>query len=110
MKHAYRPLVNICSPLSGDVTGNTEKARKYCRFALERGQIPLAPHLLFPQFMDDEDPEERKLAMFMDIVLLGKCDELWVFGDRVTPGMQEEIRAARRRGQKIRYFRMEELT
>lgn len=100
----YRPLVYICSPLSGDVPGNTEKARRFCRFALEQGQIPLAPHLLFPQFMDDADPEERDLAIFMDIVLLGKCSELWVLGDTVSEGMQAEIEVAKRRRQPIRYF------
>ena len=102
--NAYRPLVYICSPLAGDVPGNTEKARRYCRFALERGQIPIAPHLLFPQFMDDTDPAERELAVRMDIVLLGKCSELWVFGDAVTEGMAAEITVARRRRQPVRYF------
>ena len=101
---AYRPLVYICSPLSGDIPGNTERARGYCRFALEQGQIPLAPHLLFPQFMDDTDPEERELAIFMDIVLLGKCSEMWVFGDAVSEGMKAEISVARKRRQPVRYF------
>lgn len=101
---AYRPLVYICSPLSGDIPGNTELARQYCRFALEQGQIPLAPHLLFPQFMDDTDPEERELAIFMDVVLLGKCSELWVFGDAVSEGMRTEINVAKKRRQPVRYF------
>lgn len=100
----YRPLVYICSPLAGDVAGNMERARQYCRFALKKGQIPLAPQLLFPQFMDDSDPKEREMALFMDIVLLGKCSELWVFGDRVSEGMKREIEVARRRRQPIRYF------
>lgn len=39
-----------------------KRARKFCRFALDIGAIPLAPHLLYPQFMDDENPEERYLA------------------------------------------------
>lgn len=100
----YRPLVYICSPLSGDIAGNTERARKYCRFALDKGQIPLAPHLMFPQFLDDEDPEERELALFMDVILLGKCSELWVFGDVVSEGMAAEIAVATKRRQPIRYF------
>ena len=103
----YRPLVYICSPLSGDVPGNTEKARQFCRFALEQGQIPLAPHLLFPQFMDDTNPAERELAIFMDVILLGKCSELWVFGDLITEGMDTEIEVAKRRRQPIRYFNSE---
>lgn len=100
----YRPLVYICSPLSGDVPGNTERARKFCRFALEKGAIPLAPHLLFPQFMDDDDPAERELALFMDVILLGKCSELWVFGETVSAGMQTEIEVAKKRRQLIRWF------
>lgn len=100
----YRPLVYICSPLSGDIPGNTEKARRYCRFALKRGQIPLAPHLMFPQFMDDSNSDERELALFMDIVLLGKCEELWVFGDVISAGMKAEIDVAKKRRQTIRYF------
>ena len=31
----YRPLVYICSPYSGDIAGNTEKAKRYCRFAID---------------------------------------------------------------------------
>ena len=42
----WRPLVYICSPYSGDVDRNTEKARRYCRFAVDQGAIPLAAHLL----------------------------------------------------------------
>ena len=100
----YRPLVYICSPYSGDVEKNTEIARKFSKFALDAGSIPLAPHLLFPQFMTDERPEERELAMFMDIVLLGKCDELWVLAGKVTQGMAVEIEKAKKRRQPIRYF------
>ena len=100
----YRPLVYVASAFSGEVTTNTEKAKQYCRFAMEQGQIPLAPHLMFPQFMNDDDPAERELAIFMDVILLGKCDELWVFGDTITVGMSVEIEVAKKRKQTIRYF------
>lgn len=102
--HAFRPLVYICSPLSGDIAANQRSARRYCRFAVEGGYIPLAPHLYFPQFMDDSSGAERDLALFMDIVLLSKCDQLWVFGDRVSKGMGIEIEKAKRKGQHIRWF------
>lgn len=100
----YRPLVYVASAYSGNVTANLEKAKAYCRFALEQGQIPLAPHLMFPLFMNDDDPAERELAIFMDVILLGKCDELWVFGDSVSEGMAVEIEVAKKRKQTIRYF------
>ena len=100
--HNFRPLVYICSPLSGDVERNQANARKYCRYAVDTGCIPIAPHIYFTQFMSDED--EHDLAMFMDIVLLSKCAELWVFGATVSRGMAMEIEKAKRKGQPIRYF------
>lgn len=101
---AFRPVVYICSPLAGDVERNQEKARTYCRFAVDSGCIPIAPHIYFTQFMNDASRKERDLALFMDIVLLSKCAELWVFGDTVTNGMSIEIEKAMRKGQLIRYF------
>lgn len=104
----YRPIVYIANKFSGDVEENTRKARYYSRVAVEMGYIPLTPHLLFPQFLDEE--EERDLAAFMDLVLLTKCVELWVCGE-ISPGMTCEIERARRRKMNIRYFNedMEEI-
>lgn len=103
-KSAFRPLVYICSPFSGDTKHNTEQARKYSRFAYEQKTIPLTPHLLYPQFMDDENPVEREDAMHFNYVLLGKCNELWVFGDVISKGMTHEIDVAQKRKQTIRWF------
>lgn len=103
-KAAFRPLVYICSPFSGDTVGNMNKARKYCKYAVESGYIPIAPHLLFPQFMSDDNLSERNLAIFMDIVLLSKCAQLWVFGSNITKGMGIEIAKAKKKQQPIRYF------
>lgn len=104
-KHAaFRPLVYICSPFSGDTEYNTEQARKYSRFAYEQNVIPVTPHLLYPQFMSDNDSEERADALYFNCVLLGKCSELWVFGDVITKGMAHEIDVAKKRKQTIRWF------
>lgn len=75
-KEPYKPMVYICSPYSGDTQYNTEQAKKYSRFAYEQGAIPMTPHLLYPQFMCDENPAERKDAMHFNYVLLGNCSEL----------------------------------
>ena len=104
----YRPLVYICSPYSGDIKKNTDNARKYCRYAVDKGVIPMCPHLLFPQFMREDT--ERDLALFMDLVLLTKCAAVWVFGDTVTDGMRLEINRAEKRGQEVRFIEEEELS
>lgn len=100
----FRPIVYICSPLAGDVAGNQARARRYCRFAVASGCIPLAPHLLFPQFMDEGDKVERDLALAMDLALLSKCAQVWVFGSTISSGMRAEIAKAKRKGKPIRYF------
>ena len=101
---AFRPIVYVCSPFSGDVEGNIVNARKYCRFAVDNGYIPIAVHLLFPQFMDDNDPDERELALFFGNAVMSKCSEVWVFGERISSGMASEIRRAKWKNYRIRYF------
>ena len=98
----YLPLVYICSKYCGDTSGNTEAAKRYSRFAVDQGTIPLAPHLLLPLYMKEET--ERELALFMDMVFLGKVDELWVFGSTASPGMRAEINQAKKHHKTIRYF------
>lgn len=100
----YRPLVYICSPYSGDVAGNVENARRYCRFAFEQGCIPIAPHLLFTQFLDDNNPKERELGLHFGNVLMSQCREVWVFGKIVSPGMDAEIRRARWKNYRLKFF------
>ena len=101
---AYRPMVYICSPYSGDVAGNVENARRYSRFTFEQGYIPIAPHLLFTQFLDDSDPMEREMGMHFGNVLMSLCREVWVFGDTISPGMDAEIRRARWNIYRLRFF------
>ena len=100
----FRPLVYICSPYSGDVEAHTASARHYCRFAVDSGCIPIAPHLLFPQFLNDGDPDERELGLFFGNVLMSKCSEVWVFGNNITAGMTAEIKRARWKNYRLRYF------
>lgn len=99
---SFKPVVHVCSPYSGDIERNTANARMYSRFAVAKNTIPFAPHLLLPQYISEE--HERGLAMFMNKVFLGKCDELWVFGNKITDGMEEEIELAGKMRKKIRYF------
>lgn len=70
---AFRPIVYICSPYAGDIDANVTAARRYSRFAVDAGYIPIAPHLLFPQFLDDTNPKERELGLFFGNALMSKC-------------------------------------
>jgi hypothetical protein len=101
---AFRPIVYICSPYSGDVERNMKAAQGYSRHAVDRGYIPLAPHLLFPQFLQDDKPKERLLGLLFGNALMSKCSEVWVFGSRISPGMETEIKRARWKNYRLRYF------
>jgi hypothetical protein len=104
-KKKYRPLVYICSPFAGEnIVQNIENARKYCKYATENGCIPIAPHLYFPQFMNDNNPDERDLAFKMNGILMSKCDELWVFGRTYSLGMQKEMKLAKRKRMFIKFI------
>ena len=103
-RRVYRPLVYICSPYAGDVKQNVNMARVYSRFAVKITCIPLTPHLLYPQFMDDGSPAERELALFMGLVLLTKCEQVWVFGGVISAGMAAEIAKAEKKKIPVRYF------
>jgi hypothetical protein len=96
--------VYICSPFRGNVKRNTERAREYCRLAFERGFVPIAPHLYFPQFLDEDDKDERAAGLRYGMEEMHRCVEIWIFGKRVTDGMKAEIELAADLGIPARYF------
>ncbi len=99
-----RPLVYICSPYRGDTEYNTRRAQSYCRFAINKKVVPIAPHLHYTQFLDDAVNKERNIGISCGIELLRRCDQLWVFGVRITAGMKAEIDMAKKLGVPIRNF------
>lgn len=97
----------VCSPLCGDFEKNRKLAELYCRIVALKGHLPIAPHVYFTRFLDDDIEEERRLGIKLGIQLLHECNELWVFidsPDKVTDGMQEEIDVAHDFGIPVKYI------
>ena len=92
--------IYVCSPYSGNIEFHTRYAREASRTIFDEGHIPIAPHLLFPQFMSEET--ERDKALQMGIEILKLCDELWIFGKVISPGMEKEINEAHKLNIRIR--------
>ena len=101
---AARPKVYIVSPFAGDIPYNIKQARKYCRCAAKKQRIPLASHLIYPQFLNDNDYRERELGLMFGLALMKCCKEVWVFGDERSNGMKKEIEEAKWLKKPIRYF------
>lgn len=94
----------ICSPYRGDVEENTKLARKMGWFAVKCDYVPIIPHLVFPQFLDDNNPEERILGITMGAELLKICDCMWIIGTKLTKGMRYELEVAKKIGMPIKVY------
>ncbi len=87
-------LVYICSPLRGDMEQNISRAHEYCAYAADCGVIPLAPHTIFTNYLDDRNPEQRQRGLSMGLELLKRCDEMWIVGGTVSEGMKGDLALA----------------
>ena len=99
-----RQKIYVVSPYAGDTIRNTELAISYCQYVIEKGKMPVASHLLYPQMLDDDDPDEREMGRMFGLALLAVCHEVWVFGKNITDGMKEEIAEAERLNIPVRYI------
>lgn len=102
--------IYVCSPYSGDIERNIGYARELCRKVVLQGDIPIAPHLYFTQFLDDTSAKERELGMAIGLDLLEQCDGIIVgckYG--ISKGMAKEIeymgKLVDKNGCKARYHR-----
>ena len=94
-------VVYVASALSGDIEGNVERTKAYSRFVVGQGACPLNPILNLHGVISEE--AGRETAVAIDIFLLGRCDELWAFGEP-TAGMRREIEEAWKLGLPVRRF------
>lgn len=104
MEIMHRTKVYIVSKYAGDVKTKVADAIRYCRFAIDRNRIPIASHLLYPQMLDDNNPADRELGTLFGLALLHTCREVWVFGNKFSEGMKNEIFEAKRLNKIIRYY------
>lgn len=103
MKRVY-----ICSPLGGNVSANIEQAKRYAKYALKCGTAPVVPHF-YALCLDDNIPKQRELGLTAGLSLLWLCDELWVFGEKITEGMQWEIKFCKNLNIRIRTVKDSEI-
>ena len=107
VKHV--PLIYVCSRFRGrteaEVAELIRRARMHSRFVLSRQGVPVAPHLLYPQFLRDSLPMERELGIRCGLKLLHQCEELWAFvSGGISDGMRRELEEARVRKIPVRFF------
>ena len=94
----------ICSPFRGNIEENTKAAQFFAKVIIGTGRIPIAPHLYFPQLLDEDDPNERMNGIEMGLELMDVCDEVYVLGFNITEGMRFELNHAREKRIPVRLY------
>ena len=94
----------ICSPFRGNIEENKKAAQFFAKVIIGTGRIAIAPHLYFPQFLDEDDPNERMNGIEMGLELMDVCDEVYVLGFNITEGMRFELNHAREKRIPVRLY------
>lgn len=87
--------VVVESPYSGDTAANASYARWALRDSIERGEAPLASHLLYPGALNEDHPDERALGIECGFAWLDVAELQVFYTDR---GWSKGMMAALKRG------------
>ena len=120
-KHARK--IFVCSPFRActeeELEQNISIAKKACRIIIMGGDFPIAPHLYFPSFLQDDVKTERSLGIEYGLYLLDQCDEMVVITlgtekvgyprGPLTEGMRAEVYHAVERGMRPKFVSLDEI-
>ena len=96
-------VVYLAHPVGGDVPGNLKSIERWFLWVVRSFNVAVCvPWYLYVLKLDDELPADRQRGMRDDATILMRCDELWLCGDRVSPGMRAEAEVARQYGMPIK--------
>lgn len=93
------------SPYGGaDLGANVKYARRCLLDSLQRGEAPIASHLLYTQVLDDNNPVERQWGIEAGLTWRYVAEACVVYTDRGTSkGMEYGIAAAKQVGIPVEY-------
>lgn len=74
------------------------------KFVLEQGKVPVNPFMAFDYYL--ADMVDRDVVRNANNNLVAIADEIWVFGS-ISNGVMVEIKQAKERKKKVRYFAIE---
>ena len=95
---ALMPFVYVCSryraKTSDERLQNIELAKYACERVIQMGAIPIAPHLYFTRFLDDNVEFERDFGLEAGKKMMEFCSSFFVLtvDEEISEGMDEEIK------------------
>jgi hypothetical protein len=96
MKQVY-----LAHPLSGPVELNLRKAKAWYKWACDHywpDHCFNAMWIVNCEVYEDANQRDREIGMQRNYAHIRRCDELWLVGEEVSPGMELEASFARRCG------------
>lgn len=90
------------SPTPEGRDDNREAAKDWLAWAAHQGVAPVASWIPLSERWTEE--QGRSLGLTIDCELVRRCDELWLCGPVVSPGMQKEKETAELYGIPIRRY------
>lgn len=92
-------MVYLASPLSAPteegMVKNQQLAIKLSKRLIQKGLVPMTPHIYFPLFLNEFNPNERQIGLDMGLVWLNLCQAMYVYTNNgISKGMQGEIEHA----------------
>jgi len=78
-----------------DRAANCARASKWVAWAADQGVAPVCTWIVLAGQWSEQRREE---GLAIDCALIGRCDEVWLCGPRVSPGMNVEASHAKKVG------------
>ena len=91
-------VVYISHPLAGDLEENIRKAEEWIAWAADFC-LPLAPWVSIAKHWNEE--QDRARGLLLDKRAIELCDAIFLCGDRLSPGMREELEYAKSLGLQV---------
>ena len=89
-----KKIIYIAHPISGNLHGNLSAISDiYNYLSIEDKVIPFVPYFATVLSLDDDMPELRAIGFSHNEAIFnsGIIDEVWLYGPRISEGMQIEI-------------------
>lgn len=97
-------LVVIESPYAGNVERNLAYARLCLKHSLDRGEAPIASHLLYTQVLQDAIHQERSLGIAAGFAWGMQAEVVAIYEDYgISLGMTQAIQMWKAKGKTIEY-------
>ena len=83
--------------ICADAEATPRLLRRYCRKVYELGYVPICPKLSEVQYLQQDNPDEKRDFHSISHRKLGRCRMLVVCGSEISNSMSAEIGAAEKK-------------